>query len=158
MAADRRFEPWPAGVTAALALGLAGPIAFLWLAVHSPPERVATDPWGARLAQAADERARGEGAARGWDVALTAERNAGGVRVELVPASAREPLPENLELRLRRERPERADLDVEVPLTRENGRWLGEVALPAPGRWQLRARVAAGDVWVERRFELEARP
>jgi len=156
MAAERRFEPWPVGVAAALALGLAGPIAFLWLAVHSPPERVATDPWGTALAQVADERARAAGLARGWDVALRVERSAAGVRVELVPASAREPLPDDIELRLRRERPERADLDAEIPLARENGRWLGEVALPSPGRWQLRARLGAADVWIERRFELEA--
>jgi len=155
VAAERRFEPWPVGIAALLALGLAGPIAFLWFAAHSPPELVPADPWGSALAQDVDERGRGEGVARGWDVALQAERNATGVHVELVP-SAREPLPDDVDLRLRRERPDRADLDLEIPLARENGRWLADVALPLPGRWQLRARLGSANVWIERSFELEA--
>jgi hypothetical protein len=156
--AERRFERWGVGVASALALGLAGPIAFLWLAVHAPPERVSTDPWHAALTQAVDERVRAEGRASGWDVSLRASRSSTGVRVELKPSTTSRPLPEDVEIRLRRERPERADLDAEIALVRRDGRWIGDVPLPAPGRWRLLARAGAGDVWVERSFALERPP
>lgn len=156
--AERRIEPWAVGVAGALALGLAGPIAFLWLAVHAPPERVATDPWRASLAQDAEERVRGSGRDTGWDVTLHAERTATGVRVALVPATTRRPLPDDVVVRLRRERPERVDLDAEIALERVDGRWTADVPLPAPGRWQLLARAGAGDVWIERSFALVVPP
>lgn len=155
MRAERPFEPWAVGIAAALALGLAGPIAFLWVAVHAPPERVATDPWRASLAQADEEHARAQGRASGWDVALRAAPTDAGVRVELVPSSSRAPLPEDFELRLRRERFERADLDAEIALVHSHGRWLAEVPLPAPGRWRLLARAGRADAWIERSFTLE---
>ncbi len=155
MHAERRFEPWAVGVVGALALGLAGPIAFLWLAVHAPPERVAADPWHVALAQDTDERVRAEGRASGWDVSLRASRSSTGVHVELEPSTTSRPLPEDIELRLRRERPDRSDLDAEIALVRRDGRWLGDVPLPEPGRWRLVARAGAGDVFVERSFALE---
>lgn len=155
MPGERRVEPWAVGVVAALALGLAGPIAFLWIAVHAPPERVATDPWRASLAQDAEERVRAAGRASGWDVSLRAERTHDGVRVELTPATRGRPLATDLELRLRRERPDRADLDAEIALLQSDGRWTADVPLPAPGRWRLLARAGAGDVFVERSFTLE---
>ena len=158
MHAERRFEPWAVGVASALALGLAGPIAFLWLALHAPPERVATDPWHALLTQADDERVRAEGRVSGWDISLRASRSSAGVRVELEPSTTSRPLPEGIELRLRRERPERADLDAEIALVHRDGRWIGDVPLPAPGRWRLLARAGAADVWVERSFALERPP
>lgn len=156
--AERRIEPWAAGTALVLALGLAGPIAFLWIAVHAPPERVATDPWRASLAQDAEERVRGSGRDTGWDVSLVAERTSTGVRVELAPATTRRPLPEDVVVRLRRERPERADLDAEIALERVDGRFRAEVPLPAPGRWRLLARAGAGDVWIERSFALVVPP
>jgi len=156
--AERRIEPWAVGSVAVLALGLAGPIAFLWIAVHAPPERVATDPWHVSLAQDAEERVRASGRDSGWDVSLRASRTSTGVRVELAPATSSWPLPEKLELRLRRERPDRADLDTEIALVRSGGHWTAEVPLPAPGRWRLLARAGAGDVWVERSFALEMPP
>lgn len=156
--AERRIEPWAVGIVAVLALGLAGPIAFLWIAVHAPPERVAADPWRVSLAQAAEERVRGSGRDTGWDVSLVAERTSTGVRVELAPETTSRPLPDDVELRLRRERPERADLDAEIALVRVNGRWTAEVPLPAPGRWRLLARAGARDVWIERSFALELSP
>jgi nitrogen fixation protein FixH len=156
--AERRVEPWAVGVAAVLALGLTGPIAFLWIAVHAPPERVATDPWRVSLAQGAEERVRASGRDTGWDVTLVAERTSTGVRVELEPATTREPLPDGVELRLRRERPERADLDTEVALARSGDRWTADVPLPVPGRWRLVTRAGAGDVWIERSFALEVPP
>jgi nitrogen fixation protein FixH len=156
--AERRIEPWAVGTAGALALGLAGPIAFLWIAVHAPPERVATDPWRASLAQDAEERVRGSGRATGWDVSLVAERTATGVRVALVPATTGRPLPDDVVVRLRRERPERADLDAEIALERVDGRWTADVPLPASGRWKLLARAGSGDVWIERSFALVVAP
>jgi len=156
--AERRIEPWAVGVVAVLALGLAGPIAFLWVAVHAPPERVATDPWRASLAQDAEERVRASGLDTGWDVTLVAQRTSTGVRVALAPATTRRPLPDDVVLRLRRERPERADLDAEIALVRSGDSWTADVPLPAPGRWRLLARAGAGDVWIERSFALEVPP
>lgn len=156
--AERFIEPWAVGVIAVLALGLSGPIAFLWIALHAPPERVATDPWRSALAQDAEERVRGSGRNTGWDVSLSAERTATGVRVSLAPATTRSPLPDDLVLRLRRERPERSDLDAEIPLEHAQGRWTAEVPLPAAGRWRLLARAGAGEVWIERSFGLEVSP
>jgi hypothetical protein len=156
--AERRIEPWAVGIIALLALGLAGPIAFLWISEHAPPELVAADPWRVSLAQDAEERVRGSGRDTGWDVSLVAERTRTGVRVELAPATTRLALPDALELRLRRERPERADLDAEIPLVRVDDRWIAEVPLPAPGRWRLLARAGAGEVWIERSFALELLP
>jgi len=153
--AERRIEPWAIGVVGALALGIAGPLAFLWLAVNSPPEREATDPWSASFAQDTEERVRAAGRASGWDVLLRAERTPSGVRVELAPSTSSRPLPEDVELRLRRERPDRADLDAEIPLVHHDGRWTAEVPLPAPGRWRLLARAGAGDAFIERSFALE---
>lgn len=156
MHAERRVEPWAIGIPAALLLGLTGPIAFLWIAIHSPPERVATDPWNAKLAQDAEERVRAEGQASGWDVSLRASATGSGVHVELEPSTVGMPLPADLQLRLRRERPERADLDVEIPLSRSGDRWIADVPLPAPGRWRLLARAGSPEVWVERSFVVEA--
>jgi hypothetical protein len=155
MHAERHFEPWAVGVAGALALGLAGPIAFLWLAIQAPPERVATDPWDAKLTQAVEERVRAEGHASGWDISLGATATSTGVRVDLVPSTVGVPLPENLELRLRRERPERADQDAEIALTRDGKRWIADIPLPAPGRWRLLARAGNSELWVERSFDLE---
>jgi hypothetical protein len=153
--AKRRIEQWAVGTVAALALGLTGPIVFLWIAVNAPDERVATDPWRVSLAQDAEERVRASGRDTGWDVSLRAERTATGARVELAPATTDRPLPDDIELRLRRERPDRADLDAEIPLVHSDGRWRADVPLPAPGRWRLLARAGAGEVWIERSFELE---
>ena len=153
--AERRIEPWAVGTAAALLLGLSGPIAFLWIALHAPPERVATDPWRAALGQSAEEHMRASGRDTGWDVSLRAVRTSGGVRVELAPATTREPLPHDLDLRLRRERPERAGLDGEIALVRSGAVWIADVPLPAPGRWRLLARAGAGDTWIERSFALE---
>ncbi len=156
MHAERRVEPWAIGIPAALLLGLTGPIAFLWIAIHAPPEREATDPWNAKLAQAAEERVRADGRASGWDVSLRASAVDSGVRVELEPSTRNAPLPADLQLRLRRERPERADLDAEIALSRDGDRWIADVPLPAPGRWRLLARAGNADVWVERSFVVDA--
>ena len=149
---------WPIGLAATLAVGLCVSLAFAWIAARQPPDRLALNPWTSGAEYNAEFHAREAARARGWDVALRAERRAGGVRVELLPTSAGAPLPSPLEVGLRRERPERADLDADLALSRDGAAWVADVPLPLVGRWLLVARAGDSEAWVERRFVLEVGP
>jgi nitrogen fixation protein FixH len=147
--------PWPVALALLLAAGLSAPLAFLWIATHQTEDRLSVDPWTAGVAYNASLDARERARAHGWDVELRAERRASGVHVELVPKSDRDPLPAAPEVTLRRERPERSDLDADVPVDRSRRGYGADVALPLPGRWTLVARVGDDSAFVERRFALD---
>jgi nitrogen fixation protein FixH len=80
------------------------------------------------------------------------------VHVEISPESSREPLPQSLDVRLRRERPERGDFDADIALAARDGLWTAEIPLPLVGRWILVARAGDGFAWVERAFALDVPP
>lgn len=156
--AARRAWTWPLGLALALAGGLGVSLAFAWIAAHQPMDRLDGDLWNASDAYNAAARARETAHERGWELTLHADRSAGGVRIELRPSSSREPLPAGLDVRLRRERAERADFDAELALEPRGDAWVAEVPLPLPGRWLLVARAGDGDAWVERTFAVEVAP
>ncbi len=158
MTTDRRLEPWPLALAALLASGMAVSLAFLWVAARQTPDRLVVDSAQALREHNRDALAREKAAARGWDIALVARRSVGGAEVELAPTSARDPLPADIVVSLRRERPDRTGLDAPIPLARDGERWRGHVPLPLPGRWRLVARAGDVEAWVEREFALEAAP
>ncbi len=140
MAAERQSLRWPLGLAATLALGICASLAFLWVASRRPPERLPVDTWTAGAELNESLRAQALAARRGWSLELRARRSPAGARVELVPATSGESLPDDLSVALRRERPERTDFDGEITLRRDAGRWVADVALPLSGRWLLVAR------------------
>ena len=149
---------WPIGLAALLAVGLGASLAFAWVAARLPADQLPLNPWTEGDAYNVEVRAREAAQARGWDLALRAERFPGGVHVELVPTSSGEPLPTPLEVGLRRERPDRADLDGDLALAPSGTSWVADVPLPIAGRWLLVARAGDAHAWVERRFALEVPP
>ena len=153
-----RAWTWPLGLALALAGGLGVSLAFAWIAAHQPMDRLDGDLWSQSDAYNAAARARESARERGWELALRADRSAGGVRIELRPSSSREPLPTQLDVRLRRERAERSDFDAELALEPRGDAWVAEVPLPLPGRWLLVARAGDADAWVERTFAVEVAP
>ena len=158
MATERRLEPWPLALAALLAFGMAVSLAFLWIAARQTPDRLLVDSDQALREHNRAALAEQKAASRGWDIALVAERSEGGAVVVLAPRSARDPLPADVVVSLRRERPERTGLDEAIPLVRDGERWRGHVPLPLPGRWLLVARAGDADAWVEREFALEVAP
>lgn len=155
---ERRFEPWPWALALGLALGVGVSLAFLGIAAWQTPDALGVDAVQALRDHNRDALAQAQAATRGWDVSLVARRSHGGAEIELEPTSAREPLPDDVVVSLRRERPERTGLDEEIPLERDGARWRAHVALPLPGRWLLVARAGDGDAFVEREFALEQAP
>ena len=158
MTTERDSLRWPIALALTLAAGLAVSIAFLWIAARQPPDLLREDGWGSGAEYNADARAQRTARERGWELELRAERSASGVHVELLPKSAGAPLPTALDVRLRRERPERTDFDADVALEPAGGRWIADVPLPLAGRWILVARAGDADAWVERTFALEVTP
>jgi nitrogen fixation protein FixH len=157
MTTDRAWT-WPLGLALALAGGLAASLAFAWIAARLPADLLAVDPWAASDAYSAAVRARESARERGWELALRADRSADGVRIELRPSSSSEPLPAQLDVRLRRERAERGDFDAELALEPRGDAWVADVPLPLPGRWLLVAHAGNADAWVERTFAVEVPP
>ncbi len=153
-----RAWTWPLGLALALAGGLGVSLAFAWIAAQQPMDWLAGDPWSASDAYNAEIRARESARERGWELALRADRSAGGVRIELRPSSSREPLPAQLDVRLRRERAERTDFDTELALEPRGDAWVADVPLPLRGRWLLVARAGDADAWVERTYAVEVAP
>jgi nitrogen fixation protein FixH len=155
---ERDSLRWPIALGLVLAAGLAVSIAFLWIAAHQPPDLLAGNPWSDGSEYNAEARARETAREHGWALELRAERSASGVRVELLAKTARDPLPARLEVRLRRERPERADFDADLALEPSGAGWIADVPLPLAGRWLLVARAGDADAFVERTFALEVTP
>jgi len=149
---------WPIALALLLSSGIAASLAFFWIAARQPRELIGDGAWNAGSEYNADLRALETARERGWTLELRARRSAGGVRVELSPATSGEPLPSRLEVRLRRERPDRSDLDAEVALAQDGARWVADVPLPLAGRWLLVARAGDRSAWVERTFALELPP
>jgi nitrogen fixation protein FixH len=158
MAAERDSLRWPVALALALAAGLSAPIAFLWIATHRPPEVLPVNTWAASNEWNAAQRAQELAHERGWGIDLRAERRSDGVRVEIRPTSSGAPLPESLDVRLRRERPERIDFDADVALEPSGDLWTAMIPLPLAGRWILVARAGDDAAWVEREFALEVTP
>jgi nitrogen fixation protein FixH len=158
MLSERSALRWPVGLALTLAAGLAASIAFLVVAASQPPDRIAEDTWRAGDSFNAAQRAHTLARARGWDLALQAERASDGVRVTVTPLTRGEPLTKSVTASLRRERPGRVDYDVDVLLTRAGEGWVARVPLPLAGRWVLHARAGDGEAFVERDFELERAP
>jgi nitrogen fixation protein FixH len=158
MTTERDSLRWPIALALALAAGVAVSLAFLWIAARQPPDQLRDNAWNAGTGYNAEARARESARLRGWDVELHAERTASGVHVELLPKSARDPLPTPLDVRLRRERPERTDFDADLALEPSGSRWVADVPLPLGGRWLLVAHAGDADAWVERTFALEVTP
>lgn len=154
----RRLDPWPLSLAVGLALGVAVSLAFLWIAARQPSDRLIIDPTRALREHNAAALARAAAAERGWDVALVARRSADGAEIELTASSAGAPLPADPVVSLRRERPERTDLDVDIPLVRDGERWRASVPLPLAGRWRLVARAGDANAFAERTFALEVAP
>jgi nitrogen fixation protein FixH len=146
---------WPVALALVLATGMLASLAFLWVAASQPRELIGDGAWNAGSEYNADLRAQETAQARGWTLALHAERRGAGVHVEVRPKSSGEPLPAELQVHLRRERPERSDFDADLPLARDGEVWSADVALPLAGRWLLVARAGGGDAWTERSFLLE---
>jgi nitrogen fixation protein FixH len=156
MTTERRIHPWPLALGLGLAFGIAVSLAFLWVASRQPPDRLRVDSAQALREHNRGVLAREQAAARGWDVALSARRNADGAWVELAPTSAGEPLPADLVVSLRRERPERTGMDAEIPLERDGERWRAQVPLPLPGRWIVEGRAERDGETVIARANVEA--
>ena len=155
---ERNSLRWPLGLALTLAVGMAASLAFLWVAARGTPDLLPVNTWTAGAEWNESLRAQARARERGWQIELRAERRPNGVHVELAPASSREPLPKSLDVRLRRERPEREDFDADVALEARGGRWTAEIPLPLAGRWLLVARAGDGDAWVEREFALDVAP
>jgi nitrogen fixation protein FixH len=155
---ERDSLRWPVALGLTLAVGMAASLAFLGAATRQPPDVLPVNTWTAGAEWNESLRAQARARARGWRIELRAERRPDGVHVELSPSSSREPLPKSLDVRLRRERPERGDFDAEVALEARSGRWTAEIPLPLAGRWLLVARAGDGDAWVEREFALDVPP
>ncbi|HTO68295.1 MAG TPA: FixH family protein [Myxococcota bacterium] len=149
---------WPLGLALLLASGMGASLAFYWAAARHPKELIGDGAWNAGAGYNAELAAREAGRRRGWTLELRAARSADGVRVELAPRSSGEPLPHDLDVRLRRERPERSDLDADLALAPDGARWVADVPLPLAGRWLLVARAGGADAWVERTYALELPP
>jgi len=149
---------WPIGLALLLSSGIAASLAFFFIAAQQPRELIGDGSWNAGSEYNADLQALETAQQRGWTLELRALPIAGGARVELLPATSAAPLPSRLELHLRRERPDRSDLDAELPLRPEGSHWVADVPLPLAGRWLLVARAGDRSAWVERRFALEQPP
>jgi hypothetical protein len=152
---DRDSLRWPVALALVLAAGLAASVGFWWIASHRPPEVLPVNTWAASAEWNTSQRARELARERGWRLDVRAERVPGGVSVEILPTSSREPLPESLEVTLRRERPERVDFDEDVPLDAERR---AVIPLPLSGRWLLIARAGDASAFVERSFAVEVPP
>ncbi|MFI5315602.1 MAG: FixH family protein [Myxococcota bacterium] len=155
MAASHDSLRWPLGLALTLAAGLAASLAFLWIALQQPPDVLPENSWNAGVEYNAAARAQASASARGWELELRAERDSQGVRVELRPRSAGDPLPTPIAVSLRRERPGRTDFDADIALQPAGDRWIADVPLPLAGRWILLARAGDAEAWVERAFSLE---
>jgi len=149
---------WPIALALLLSSGIAASLAFFWVAARQPRELIGDGSWNPGSAYNAELRALQAARERGWTIDLRAQRSAGGVRVELSPASSGAPLPSPLDVRLRRERPDRSDLDADLALVPDGARWVADVPLPLGGRWLLVAHAGDRSAWVERTFALELPP
>jgi nitrogen fixation protein FixH len=149
---------WPVALALLLATGIGTSLAFFWVAAQHPRELIGDGSWNAGSSYNADQQALAAASARGWTLDLRAARSADGVRVELAPASGGEPLPAHLDVRLRRERPDRSDFDADLALVPSGTHWVADVPLPLPGRWLLVARAGDASAWVERSYAIELPP
>lgn len=156
MGAERHLGAGPFVLAAILAAMVSVLFGVYWLATSYPVELVADDPYEAGLRYNERIAARQRADALGLDVALETTRTAGGARVRITVSSSHGPLPSDLRVAVRRERPTASGYDEEYALAVDGDAFAGDIPLPLPGRWHLVAIVASGDARGERRFAMEA--
>ena len=150
----RRFEPWPFALIGALAFMIAVSLAFLRVAIGNPDPLVVKDAYAAEPAMAEAMRAQSRAEALGWRLAESTRAEAEGVFVQAALRDANGDLLDAERVVVRRERPAEGGLDLESVLLREGDAYVGHVALPRAGRWQLIVRAERAGALVEERLAL----
>ena len=133
----RRREPWPWLLAGCLGSMIAISLGFLWIASTHPDPTVVDDAWASEPAIAEAIRARQVGVARGWELAVEAADEDGGVRLEVTLRDAGGNALVAERVVVRRERPAEGGLDSDLELARAGDGFAGHVPLPRAGRWML---------------------
>jgi nitrogen fixation protein FixH len=154
-ARERRFEPWPLALAAALLCMIASSLAFYAIARLHPDALVVQDAYEAGLRYNALQAQRRAAEQRGLDIRLEAELVAGSARLRARvvdeqggPVSART-------IVVRRERPAEGGYDAEFALVRDESGFVGEVPLPRSGRWRLVITAVVDDLRVRRVYRVQ---
>ncbi len=156
MDAERRFEPWPFALAAALLTMMAIAVAFYAVAAANPDALVVDDAYAAGLAWNAGVRERERAEALGVELGLAVAPAEGGVAVHVTLAGAGGAPVSAERVTVRRERPAEGGLDADFELVPAGSGWRTELPLPRPGRWRLAVTAWVEGLPVRRAFRVDA--